>query len=133
MTSAKYGLAGTGSCQNVSVDIDEALDGSHYEITIEVASDNTPSHLRFRLESLKQAVTILRFISDHIGNEGFEELELPLTGGTKMLFVKDSEQSDRFFLKFFGAGIFVEQTFGGLSGASLMKALLAAIQDAGAR
>ena len=131
MSSAEYGLAGTGSCKNVTVDIDEALDGSHYKMTIEVASDTTPSQFRFRLESLKQATTILRFISDQIGSNGFQELEIALKGGVNLLIAKDDEENDRFFMKFFTADVFIAQTFGGLSGASLMKALLAAIQDAG--
>ena len=130
MGATEYGLAGCGSCKNISVDIDEALDGSHYEVSIEISSEFLPAHLRLRFESLRAIASVLQFMSDHIGIDGFYELEVSMKEGVTLTIVKDEEFNDRFFLKLFGDGFFVQQTLGGLSAASFIKALQPALSEA---
>ena len=47
-----------------------------------------------------------------------------------LVVAKDTEFNDRFFLKLFADGVFVEQTLGGMSATSFMKALLPALKEA---
>src|SRR5689334_18365031 len=125
----KYALAGSGTCKSVTVEIDRAVDESHYE----VAMTTTDFYLRLRMLSLEPAESILKFLSGHIGKNEFHELAIPLAESTRLTLVKDPEFIDRFFLKLQTDSVFVEYTLGGLAGASLMKALLPALREAESR
>lgn len=125
-----YGLLGIGKCKNVEVEICAAPDESHYELSISISLESTPAHYRIRMESLEQIQSLFHFISDHIGTDGYYQNEVIVSLHTKLVIAKDDEFNDRFFLKIVSNGLFIEQTLGGFAAASLMKALLPALQEA---
>lgn len=129
-TTPISGLLGTGTCKNITVEIDEELDGSHYELSTTVSSEFVPTHFRLRLESLGQVADILNFVSDAMGRDGHAALSLDLVGGGVLTVSKDCEENDRLYLKIHAPGLSFEQALGGLSGASFLKALLPALKEA---
>jgi len=130
MNSADYRLAGTGTCKNITVEIDKALNGTHYELSTTVSSDFVTTHFRMRFESLDQVGSVLRFISDAMGRDGRDTLVVDLLGGSELTVTKDPEENDRIYLTVRAPGLFFEQTLGGLSGASFLKALMPALKEA---
>jgi hypothetical protein len=124
--SSAYSQLGTGSCKSVSVEIDRAVDESHYEVVMTTVD----FYLRLRMPSLDPAESILIFLSTHIGKNEFHELQITLSESTCFTLVKDLEIIDRFFLKLRTDSVFLEYTLAGMAGASLMKALLPALREA---
>jgi hypothetical protein len=125
-SSPEYYELGQGTCKSVHVELDQAFDESHCELVITTST----AYFRIRLRNLEPAEAILRFLSDHIGKNEFHELSIRLSESTQLVLVKDPEFIDRFFLKILADSIFIDYTLGGLSGASLMKALQPALQEA---
>ena len=123
----KEDILGFGSCKNVSVSISQRDGHSGYWISFRLASEFLPVEFEFSLESLEYLGAILNFLDSHIGSDLEGSYTCAATDDTRVRISKDAETQDRFSFFLSAPGIMVSQVFGGLSSASLLKALVAAL------
>jgi hypothetical protein len=121
-----WGLAGLGRHGEIAIDLDEPIDhdwpwhlqisGRGWEFVFDVAGPEV-------------ARSFLAFMRDHFGRDGFAELRLASFEAANVVIVKDSEFSDRYWLRIRATRGIAEVTIAGDNAISLLNALEDLVSD----
>ena len=125
----KEDILGVGWCKNVSVSISQRFGESGYSIKFRLASEFLPADFEFSLDSFDYLVAILKFLDAYIGTDKEGSYTCAGTETSRIRISKDAKDQDRFSFFLSAPGVIVSQVFGGISSASLLKALVLAVGE----
>ena len=119
-------ILGSGSCKNVSVCVSQRSGETGCLVKFRLASELLPAEFEFSLDRLEYLDAILAFLDTHIGSDYEGSYTCAATRESRIRVSKDAEVWDAFSFFLSAPGVMVTQMFGGLSSASLLKALVEA-------
>ena len=125
----KEDVLGVGTCKNVFVSVSQKSGDTRYWITFRLASEFLPAEFEFQLDNLEYLTAILEFLDTHIGTDQEGSYTCAATSDSRIRISKEPEALDRFSFFLSAPGVIVTQVFGGVSSASLLKALVVAVGE----
>jgi hypothetical protein len=122
-------ICGSGACKNVGVTISQRSGDPAFWVVFRLDSEFLPAEFEFALDYLEYLDAILGFLDSHIGSDQDGSYTCAATNSSRIRVAKDADTLDRFSFFFGASGVCVMQVFDGLSSASLIRALAAALGE----